>query len=130
MKFQNMQKKLSPKQEALARRFQAAEITSYSKAVKAFASHDDTIIEQWKQELTAKTQPEPVAQPDPTPITEQTEQTELDYEFPFQAVEAAGRDPWVKSLGFYVYRKINGRFDYGHAGHGKLEEGEELWDAS
>jgi hypothetical protein len=119
MKFNEMRKNLSPKQEKLARLFQKHEITSYSKAVKALATHDDAQITTWKAELDAKLNPESESIPEIAP--------EVDYEFPFQAVNAAKQDPWARKLGYYIVRKANDRFDYGHAGHGKLEANEEIW---
>jgi len=46
---------VSDKQIALARKFQYAEITSFSKAIKAFANRDNATIETWKRALSAKT---------------------------------------------------------------------------
>jgi len=38
----------------LARRFEAAGLTSYSQAVKAFQRHEDAKIEAWKKQLSEK----------------------------------------------------------------------------
>lgn len=124
MTFNEMRKRLSQKQERLARLFQEHEITSYSKAVKALATGNDAQITTWKVELDAKLNPVPEIEVVPDVETEKPTQ---DYQYPFQAVNAAKEDPWVKVLGYYIVRKANGRFDYGHAGHGKLEPGEEIW---
>ena len=45
---------VSSQQIALARRFEAAGLTSYSQAIKAFTKRDDTKIEEWKKELREK----------------------------------------------------------------------------
>jgi len=45
---------LSDAQVRLARRFQAAGITSYSQAVKALANHDDERVSRWKEMLKAQ----------------------------------------------------------------------------
>jgi hypothetical protein len=55
-KWDKMMAKVSDKQNALARKFQAAGITSYSQAIKAFANRDDAQIEIWKAQLTAQTE--------------------------------------------------------------------------
>jgi hypothetical protein len=55
-KWDRMMKQVSDRQIALARKFQYAQITSYSQAIKEFANHDDKQIEAWKRELTAKTE--------------------------------------------------------------------------
>ena len=62
--WDRMIKQVSDKQIALARKFQYAEITSYTKAIKAFANHNDEQIQAWKRELTAKTEaPAEMSQP-------------------------------------------------------------------
>ena len=53
-KWDKMMDKVTDRQIALARKFQAAQITSYSQAIKAFANRDDEQIEAWKAELTQK----------------------------------------------------------------------------
>ena len=45
---------VSDAQIALARKFEAASITTYSQAVKAFQRRDNAQIEAWKQQLAAK----------------------------------------------------------------------------
>ena len=45
---------LTASQTALARRFEAAGITSYSQAVKAFERRDDDRIAAWKAELARR----------------------------------------------------------------------------
>ena len=45
---------LTDRQVALARKFEAAGITSYSQAVKAFERRDDDKIEAWKAELSKR----------------------------------------------------------------------------
>lgn len=47
-------RKLTAAQFALARRFEAAGLTSISQAVKAFIRRDNDQIEQWKTEMNAK----------------------------------------------------------------------------
>lgn len=126
MKFNEMRKSLSPKQEKLARLFQAHEITSYSKAVKALATQNNEQVQIWKTELDAQLNPEPILEVIETATVSETVE-EQDYEYPFQAVNAAKEDPWARVQGYYIVRKVNGRFDYGYAGHGKLEAGEEIW---
>ena len=47
-------KTLTPAQMALARKFEAAGITSISQAVKAFERREDEKIEAWKKQLNSK----------------------------------------------------------------------------
>lgn len=44
---------VSDAQVRLARKFEAAGLTSYSQAVKAFQRRDNEQIERWKRELSA-----------------------------------------------------------------------------
>ena len=41
-------------QVALARKFEAAGLTSYSQAIKAFQRQENERIEEWKRQLQAK----------------------------------------------------------------------------
>lgn len=45
---------VSDAQVKLARRFQAAQITTYSQAIKAFQRRDNVQIEAWKKQLAEK----------------------------------------------------------------------------
>ena len=47
---------VSDAQMRLARQFEQAGLTSYSQAVKAFQRQDNTQIEAWKKQLTAKSE--------------------------------------------------------------------------
>ncbi len=69
-KWDQMMKSVSDRQIALARKFQAAGITSFSQAIKAFANRDNARIEGWKRELTAKSEAKvaPAVQDQPSPI--------------------------------------------------------------
>jgi hypothetical protein len=128
--FQKKLNSLTEKQIALARKLQAAKIVSYSKVIKALADHDDEQVAEWKRQLNAP-KPEQIPVVAETPaapsLTSEPCTPDEDYQYPYQAVNAARNDPWAIKLGYYIVQKANGRFDYGHAGHGKLEEGEEIW---
>lgn len=50
-KWEKMNKRVTNAQAALARRFSDAGLTSYTKAIKAFADRDEEQIEAWKREL-------------------------------------------------------------------------------
>jgi len=66
-KWQKMNDKVSDKQVALARKFQAAGLTSFSQAIKAFANRDNERIEAWKAELNS---PAPVVEETPAPVVD------------------------------------------------------------